>query len=92
MRVRAPTNGGLFFRLLVGAFDCVFHCRLATSFAKITTVARGAGAERTGSATGNGLEPPGERQLRLQKGPPNAGGPSLGRNAPRSKAPLELVT
>jgi hypothetical protein len=34
-----------------------------------------------------------DKQLRRKKeGPPGLGGPSLGRNAPRSKTPLEPVT
>jgi hypothetical protein len=42
--------------------------------------------------TGNGLSPTGDGQLRSQKGPPGLGGPSLGRNAPKSKMPLGPVT
>ena len=42
--------------------------------------------------TGNGLSTTGDGQLRSQKGPPGLGGPSLGRNAPKSKPPLGPVT
>jgi hypothetical protein len=44
-----------------------------------------AGADLIERATGNGFAPPSDDSSARKKGPPVFGGPSLGRNAPRSK-------